>query len=114
MASSSTRPSPTTSSRPSSTCQAQGDSTVLAFDLGATSGRAILGCLGGGKLELHEVHRFPNEPVRYNGELHWDMPRLWHEVQAGLHAAAVGGPIASVGVDTWGVDYALLGEGGVL
>ena len=93
---------------------ATGESTVLAFDLGATSGRAILGCLGGGKLELHEIHRFPNEPVRYNGELHWDMPRLWHEVQAGLHAADRGGPLASIGVDTWGVDYALLGEGGIL
>ena len=90
------------------------DSTVLAFDLGATSGRAILGRLGGGNLELREIHRFPNEPVRYNGELHWDMPRLWREVQAGLHAASRGGPVASIGVDAWGVDYALLGEGGIL
>ena len=89
-------------------------SVALAFDLGATSGRAILGCLSGGKIELQEVHRFPNEPVRYNGELHWDAPRLWREVLAGLHAAARGGPVASVGVDTWGVDYALLGEGGAL
>lgn len=88
--------------------------TALAFDLGATSGRAILGWLGGGKLELQEIHRFPNEPVRYNGELHWDAPRLWREVQAGLHAAARGGAVASIGVDTWGVDYALLGEGGAL
>jgi rhamnulokinase len=88
--------------------------TALAFDLGATSGRAILGRLGGGKLELQEIHRFPNEPVRYNGELHWDMPRLWREVQAGLHAAERCGPVASIGVDTWGVDYALLGEGGIL
>jgi len=88
--------------------------SVLAFDLGATSGRAILGRLSGGKLELQEIHRFPNEPVRYNGELHWDMPRLWREVQAGLHAAARCGPVAAIGVDTWGVDYALLGEGGIL
>jgi len=88
--------------------------SVLAFDLGATSGRAILGRLGGGKLELQEVHRFPNEPVRYNGELHWDMPRLWREVQTGLHAAARGGPVDAIGVDTWGVDYALLGERGIL
>ncbi len=92
-----------------------GESTVLAFDLGATSGRAILGRLSGGKLELSEIHRFPNDPVRYNGELHWDMPRLWHEMQAGLRLAAQSGqPLAGVGVDTWGVDYALLGESGIL
>jgi rhamnulokinase len=92
------------------------DSTVLAFDLGASSGRAMLGRLAAGKLSLEEVHRFSNDPVRYNGELHWDMPRLWREVQNGLHLAAAhcGGGLASVGVDTWGVDYALLGESGTL
>ena len=94
---------------------AQGATTVLAFDLGATSGRAILGSLESGRLEFREIHRFPNEPVRYNGEVHWDLPRLWYEMQAGLRLAAqTGGPLASVGLDTWGVDYALLGEGGVL
>ena len=92
------------------------DSTVLAFDLGASSGRAMLGRLARGKLALEEVHRFSNDPVRYNGELHWDMPRLWREIQNGLHLAAAhcGGELASVGVDTWGVDYALLGESGIL
>ena len=55
----------------------QRDVTVLALDLGATSGRAILGRLAGAKLEIHEVHRFPNEPVRYNGELHWDIAGPW-------------------------------------
>jgi rhamnulokinase len=91
------------------------DITALAFDLGATSGRAILGSLRDGKLELEEVHRFPNESVRYNGELHWDAPRLWHEIQTGLQKAAEPGqPITSIGVDTWGVDYALLGEKGAL
>src|SRR5580704_16040026 len=89
--------------------------TVLAFDLGATSGRAILGRVRGEKLELEEIHRFPNDAVRYNGELHWDLPRLWSEMQAGLQKAAERGePVASVGVDTWGVDYALLGEKGAL
>jgi sugar (pentulose or hexulose) kinase len=89
---------------------------VLAFDLGATSGRAILGSLAGGKLEIQEIHRFPNEPVRANGELHWDILRLWHEMQAGLRLAGSQGrpPVASIGVDTWGVDYALLGERGAL
>jgi len=94
---------------------ARGDTAVLAFDLGATSGRAILGRLGAGRLELTEIHRFPNEPVRYNGELHWDMPRLWLEMQAALRAAAQAGqPLAAIGVDTWGVDFALLGESGAL
>jgi rhamnulokinase len=92
-----------------------GEATVLAFDLGATSGRAILGHLGGGKLELQEIHRFPNDAVKYCGELHWDVLRLWHEMQAGLHmAASQAQPLASIGVDTWGVDYALLGENGTL
>ncbi len=90
------------------------DSNVLAFDLGATSGRAILGRVAGARLEIREVHRFPNEPVRYNGSLHWDAPRLWQEMQTGLRIAGQGGELASIGVDTWGVDYALLGEGGVL
>ncbi len=90
------------------------DSNVLAFDLGATSGRAILGRVAGARLEIREVHRFPNEPVRYNGELHWDAPRLWHEMQTGLRMGRQGGELASIGVDTWGVDYALLGESGVL
>jgi rhamnulokinase len=95
---------------------AQGDTNVLAFDLGATSGRAMLGSLAGGKLGIQEVHRFPNEAVRANGELHWDILRLWHEMQAGLRLAGSqsGRPVASIGVDTWGVDYALLGERGVL
>ncbi|HUP02425.1 MAG TPA: rhamnulokinase family protein [Bryobacteraceae bacterium] len=87
---------------------------ALAIDLGATSGRAILGSLADGKLRLQEVHRFPNDPVAYNGELHWDAPRLWREVQDGLYAAARLGPISTIGVDAWGVDYALLGENGVL
>jgi rhamnulokinase len=95
--------------------QMEHQATVLAFDLGATSGRAILSRVQSGKLTLQEIHRFPNEPVRYNGEMHWDTPRLWHELQAGLRLASeCGEPIASIGVDTWGVDYALLGEDGVL
>jgi rhamnulokinase len=85
----------------------------LAFDLGAESGRAILGELSGGALTISEIHRFPNEPVRYGGELHWDVPRLWLEMQRGLDR--LGGPsLESIGVDTWGCDYALLGERGNL
>ena len=56
----------------------------LAFDLGAESGRAILGQLHRGALTITELCRFPNEPVRYSGELHWDVSRLWLEMQRGL------------------------------
>ena len=92
------------------------DSTCIAFDLGAESGRAILGRLRGGKLSIEELRRFRNEPVRYSGGLHWDAPRLWFEMQQALAALGAGGAerVDSVGVDTWGVDYALLGENGAL
>lgn len=92
------------------------NSTYLAFDLGAESGRAMLGRCTGGKLQLEEVHRFANEPVQYNGERHWDVARLWFDMQKGLAraAAAAGGRLSGIGVDTWGVDYALLGKYGAL
>jgi rhamnulokinase len=85
----------------------------LAFDFGAQSGRAVLAHLQSGILTTEEVHRFPNEPVEYGGSLHWDIPRLWLEVRktlAGLEEVELGG----IGVDAWGVDYALLGERGAL
>lgn len=85
----------------------------LAFDLGAESGRGILGQLQAGVLTISEVYRFPNEPVRYGGELHWDVPRLWLEIQRGLDAT-LGMPLDSIGIDSWGCDYALLGERGNL
>lgn len=85
----------------------------LAFDLGAESGRAILGQLHHGALTITELCRFPNEPVRYSGELHWDVSRLWLEMQRALDRLT-GPPLDSLGVDTWGCDYALLGERGNL
>ncbi len=91
--------------------------SILAFDLGAESGRAVLGHLDGERLRLEEVHRFGNGPVPLLGSLHWDVLRLWAEVMAGLRAAAAqaGRALASVGVDTWGVDFALLaGDGSLL
>ena len=90
--------------------------TFLAFDLGAESGRAILGRLRSDHMTVEEIHRFPNQPVFYNGGLHWDAPRLWHEMQTALRwVAAHGvGQLDSTGVDTWGVDYALLGDNGAL
>ncbi len=85
----------------------------LAFDLGAGSGRAIMGTLdpAAGRLELSELARFPNQPVTVDGHLHWDFPRLAAGVTGGLRAA----PNAeSVGVDTWGVDFGLLDRNGNL
>ncbi len=87
----------------------------LAFDFGAESGRAMLAELTADRrvLTTREIHRFSNDPVEYGGSLHWDAPRLWFELQAGL--SAVGDrPLEAIGVDTWGVDYALLGERGDL
>jgi rhamnulokinase len=87
--------------------------TYLAIDLGAESGRAVLAHLQSGILTTKEVHRFPNEPVEYGGSLHWDAPRLWFEVRKALaHLGDV--ELAGIGVDAWGVDYALLGERGEL
>lgn len=89
---------------------------VLAFDLGAAGGRVIAGRPERGLLALHQVHRFANHPVWYNDELHWDMPRIWHEMQVAMRSLDSLGidPVASLGVDAWGADYALLGERGVL
>jgi len=85
----------------------------LAFDFGAESGRAVLAHLQSGILTTEEVHRFPNEPVEYGGSLHWDAPRLWSEVRKAL-ACVEPLELAGIGVDAWGVDYALLGERGEL
>lgn len=88
----------------------------LALDLGAESGRAVLGSYDGNTIGIEEIHRFPNEPVRTGTELHWDILRLWHEMQKGIRATAAAGvsELDGIGVDTWGVDYALLGEKGTL
>ncbi|CAG1011294.1 rhamnulokinase [Anaerolineales bacterium] len=81
----------------------------LALDLGAESGRAIVGSLADGKLSLAETHRFPNGPVRLPDGIHWDVLRLWSEIKAGIAAAVKSGAkLEGVGLDTWGVDFALL------
>src|SRR6184192_329451 len=85
----------------------------LAFDFGAESGRAVLAHLRSGILTTEEVHRFQNEPVEYGGSLHWDAPRLWFEVRKAL-TCVEHLDLAGIGVDAWGVDYALLGERGEL
>lgn len=85
-------------------------SHLLAFDLGAESGRAMVGHFDGERLALDEIHRFPNGPVRAGDHLYSDVLRLWSEMQAGLQKAdaQTEAGLASVGVDTWGVDFALL------
>jgi rhamnulokinase len=85
----------------------------LAFDFGAESGRAVLARLDSGILTTEEVHRFRNEPVEYGGSLHWDVPRLWLEIRKALTCVEQL-ELAGIGVDAWGVDYALLGERGEL
>lgn len=85
----------------------------LAFDFGAESGRALLAHLQAGILTTEEVHRFHNEPVEYGGSLHWDAPRLWFEVRKALGCVEQV-ELAGIGVDAWGVDYALLGDRGEL
>lgn len=85
----------------------------LAVDLGASSGRHLAGLFDGGKLRLEEVYRFENGGVDLAGGLVWDLPRLWSDIRAGLRIAGDrwGDQIAGVGVDTWGVDFGLLGRG---
>ena len=86
---------------------------VLAFDFGASSGRAIIGTFENGKISLEEIHRFDNGPVLMNGGFYWDLPKLFHEVKQGLIKAEEFG-YESIGVDTWGVDYALITLDGLL
>jgi rhamnulokinase len=88
---------------------------LLAFDLGAESGRGVLGLFDGQRFQLEVVHRFPNGPVRLLGALHWDALRLFEEMKAGLRVCvAKHGAIDSLGVDTWGIDFGLLGRGDAL
>ncbi len=87
---------------------------LAAVDLGAESGRVLVGSFDGGKLAIDGGHRFANVPVTVGGTLHWDVLRLYGDITAGLHKAAGTGDIASVGVDTWGVDFGLLDERGRL
>ena len=87
----------------------------LAIELGAESGRLMLGTLAEGLLSRKEVHRFPTGATRVGDSLHWDIPRLFGEVTTGLaKAAKLGLPIASVSTDSWGVDYLLLRADGSL
>ncbi len=88
----------------------------LAFDLGASSGRAVIGRFDGERLSLEEVHRFSNGPVRLGDSLYWDALNLFAEMKAGLSKASsqFHGELAAFGVDTWGVDFGLLDKNGEL
>ncbi|HEY4722080.1 MAG TPA: rhamnulokinase family protein, partial [Anaerolineae bacterium] len=89
--------------------------SYLAIDLGAESGRAIRGAFDGECLTLSEIHRFTNGPVRLPDGLHWDVLRLWSEIKDSLSRAVhQDQPPVSIGLDTWGVDYALLDRNGGL
>lgn len=88
---------------------------VLAFDFGASSGRAILGRLEDGKIIMEEVHRFSNDPVRVGNTMHWDTLRQYFEIKQGMiKANQKEGGFDSIGIDTWGVDFGLLDEHGAL
>ena len=91
----------------------------IAIDLGAESGRVIIGVLENECLRLEEIHRFLHEPVWLPTGLHWNITGIWREIIAGLRKAADWGrasrvELTSVGVDTWGVDWALLDKAGEL
>jgi len=91
----------------------------LAFDLGAESGRAVLGTLSNGRLELEERHRFPNPVGRMNGHLYWNLLAQWEELKTGLRRAVADPPaggrrpsLSGIGIDTWGVDFGFVGADG--
>jgi len=93
--------------------------TVAAVDLGASGGRVMAGRVMAGRagaagVELHEVYRFPNEPVAAGGTLYWDILRLYAEVRHGLELAARRFALAGLGIDSWGVDFGLLDASGAL
>ncbi len=89
--------------------------SLLGFDFGASSGRAMLGTLEDGKLSIQEIHRFSNDPVILAGRFVWDVPRLFYEMkQALLKLSRSGMKVDAIGIDTWGVDYGLLDKKGHL
>ena len=81
---------------------------VLAFDFGASSGRAIIGNYENGIISIEEIHRFDNDPVLVDGSFYWDILRLFHEIKQGITKAKNQTDFESIGIDTWGVDYGVL------
>jgi rhamnulokinase len=91
-------------------------SKYIAVDLGASSGRVILGEVNRGKIVLDETHRFENGPIEENGSLRWDFTRLLGSIKTGIKKAVqkAGGEVESIGVDSWGVDFGLIDSDGNL
>ncbi len=87
---------------------------VLAFDLGASSGRAMLGSYDGEKIQMEEIHRFSNDTVTVNGTFYWDTLRLFFEIKQGISLAMQKGGFDAIGIDTWGVDYGMIDKNGRL
>lgn len=86
---------------------------MLAIDLGASSGRGIVGAFDGERISLRENHRFSNDPVYIGGRLYWDILRIFYEIRQSISKTVLQGEgISSIGIDTWGVDYALLDRSG--
>ena len=86
---------------------------MLAIDLGASSGRGIVGSFNGERLTLRENHRFSNDPVIVNGRMYWDILRIFHEIKQSITKTVLEGDnVRTIGIDTWGVDYALLDRHG--
>lgn len=87
---------------------------MLAFDFGASSGRAILATFDGERIHMEEIHRFSNDPVNVCGVFHWDVLRLFHEIKQGITKAVHAGGFDAIGIDTWGVDFGLIDRNGHL
>ena len=88
---------------------------MLAIDLGASSGRGIVGSFDGEKLTLRENHRFSNDPMYVNGRFTWDILRIYFEIKNSITKTIIDGDdIASMGIDTWGVDYGMIDKNGRL
>ncbi|MBQ9703480.1 MAG: rhamnulokinase [Clostridia bacterium] len=92
------------------------DLKMLAIDLGASSGRGIVGSYDGNKFSIRENHRFPNEPVNTTGNFCWDILRIFHEIKSSISKCILSDDkdIKSIGIDTWGVDYGFVDKNGVL
>ncbi len=87
---------------------------VLAFDFGASSGRAMLGEYEDGKIKINEIHRFSNDLVKTGDRMYWDVLRLFHEIKTAINLAVKAGKVDAIGIDTWGVDFGVIDEYGEL
>ena len=88
--------------------------TVLVFDFGASSARAMLCRYEDGQLSLEEVHRFPNKPITENGRMYWDIDELFEQMKVGISFGVFSGGFDAISIDTWGVDFGLIGRDGAL